>query len=113
MRRYPDIRRVKSLGATGEFHSQPGMNEAACPNKAFILLSHTTAFMGDPYIVLIVLYAVCCVTRKTKPPGKIFGPLLLSRTWVAKHAVKNVALEMYRRLLSIHAWLGVCALPVV
>ena len=37
--RYPDIRRSKSLGATGELHSCPGTNKSASLYKAFALLS--------------------------------------------------------------------------
>ena len=43
VRRYPYIRRSKSLGATEEFHSQPEKNTAASLYKAVILLWHTTA----------------------------------------------------------------------
>ena len=47
--RYPDIRRSKYLAATGEFHSQTRVKKAASPYKAVIVLSHTTALLGEPY----------------------------------------------------------------
>ena len=43
------MRRSKSLAATGKLHSEPGMNKAASPNKAVILLWHTTALLWGPY----------------------------------------------------------------
>ena len=46
--RYPDIRRSRSLGVTGELHSWVGMNKAAPPTKAAMLLWHITAVLRDP-----------------------------------------------------------------
>ena len=51
-RRYRDIRRSKSRGATGELPSYSGMNKEASPDKADMFLWHTTACLtGTPTAV--------------------------------------------------------------
>ena len=46
-RRYPDIWRPKSPGATGEMRSLPRMNKAVSLNNSVILTWHTTALPPD------------------------------------------------------------------
>ena len=49
--RYPYIRRSKSLGATGELHSEPGLNKAVSPSKEAISLWHTTVLLPPTHVL--------------------------------------------------------------
>ena len=48
--RYPDIRRSKSLGASGTLHSYSAMNKVGSPDKAVKLLWPTTTLTGEPLL---------------------------------------------------------------